>query len=253
MCLVVIAIDRHPGFRLIVAANRDEFHERPTREAHWWPDRQDVLGGRDLLAGGTWLAVNRAGRIALVTNDRDAEPKHGKLPSRGMLVAGFLTSGLAPMAYFAGIDASAYAGFNLIAGSDSFAWLSNRNGAPQPLAAGLYGLSNAQLDTPWDKVRRSKQRLARLIDEDRVDETTLLKLLADRDRSRVDEVQAGSLPFRIAHAITAPFVVTPDYGTRCSTIVTVDRSGHWGFLERRFDAAGNMTSESRFAFDAGGD
>ncbi|MGA8203776.1 MAG: NRDE family protein [Woeseiaceae bacterium] len=253
MCLVVIAIDRHPAFRLIVAANRDEFHKRPTREAHWWPDRPDVLGGRDLLAGGTWLAVNRAGRIALVTNDRDAEPKHGKLPSRGMLVAGFLTSGLAPMAYFAGIDASAYAGFNLIAGSDSLAWLSNRNGAPQSLAAGLYGLSNAQLDTPWDKVRRSKERLARLIDEDRVDETALLKLLADRDRSRVDEVEAGSLPFKTAHAITAPFVVTPDYGTRCSTIVTIDRSGHWGFLERRFDAAGNMTGESRFAFDAGGD
>lgn len=253
MCLVVIAVDRHPAFRLIVAANRDEFHRRPAREAHWWPDRPDILGGRDLLAGGTWLAVSRKGRIALVTNDRDAEPKRGKLPTRGLLVTGFLTSTLSPLDYFAGIDAPAYAGFNLIAGGDDLAWLSNRNGAPQPLAAGVYGLSNAQLDTPWDKVRRSKARLQRLIDEDGVDETALLRLLADRDRAAVDEVDAGSLPFETAHAITAPFIVTPDYGTRCSTVVTVDRAGRWRFLERRFDSAGSMSGESRFAFDAGSD
>jgi uncharacterized protein with NRDE domain len=252
MCLVVIAVEKHPAFRLIVAANRDEFHERPTQDAHWWPDHPDVLGGRDLLAGGTWLAVSRKGRIALVTNDRDAEPKRGKRPTRGLLVTGFLTSKLAPLDYFAGIDAKAYAGFNLIAGSDSLAWLSNRNGAAQPLAAGLYGLSNAQLDTPWEKVRRSKARLAKLIDGDGVDETALLRLLADRDKAPVDEVDAGSLPFKMAHAITAAFIVTPDYGTRCSTVVTVDRGGRWTFLERRFDVNGKATGESRFAFDAVG-
>ena len=253
MCLVVIAVDRHPEFRLIVAANRDEFHGRPAQEAHWWPDRPDLLGGRDLLAGGTWLAVSRKGRFALVTNDRDAEPKRGRRPSRGLLVTGFLTSGLSPLEYFGDIDAGAYAGFNLIAGGDSLAYLSNRDGAAQPLAAGLYGLSNAQLDTPWEKVRRSKTRLAKLIDENRVDETALLRLLADREKAPVDEVVAGPLPFETAHAITAPFIVTPDYGTRCSTVVTVDRAGRWRFLERRFDAAGTMTGESRFAFDAGSD
>lgn len=252
MCLVVIGVDTHPAFRLIIAANRDEFHERPTQEAHWWPDRPDILGGRDLLAGGTWFAVSRRGRIALVTNDRDAEPKHGKLPSRGLLVSGFLESTLAPLDYFEGVDASAYAGFNLIAGGDGLAYLSNRDGGAQPLAAGIYGLSNAQLDTPWDKVRRSKVRLSRLIDEDGVDETALFRLLADRERAPVDEVETGALPFDMAHAVTAPFIVTPDYGTRCSTIVTVDRAGRWRFLERRFDAAGKATGDSRFTFDAGG-
>jgi len=99
MCLVVVAFDTHPEFPLVVAGNRDEFHARPTQDADWWPDDTNIVGGRDLLAGGTWLAVHRNGRFATVTNYRDAEPKSGKLRSRGHLVTEFLQSGLSPIEY----------------------------------------------------------------------------------------------------------------------------------------------------------
>ena len=159
MCLLVIAIGEHPELPLVVAGNRDEFHDRPTQDAHWWPDNPDVLGGRDLQAGGTWLAVNRGGRFAAVTNYRDAQHESGKLLSRGHLVTEFLASGESPRAYLDTIDGERYAGFNLlVAAGDSAAYLSNRGAPTRDLESGIYGLSNATLDDAWSKVTRSKAR-----------------------------------------------------------------------------------------------
>ena len=249
MCLVVLAFRTHAKSPLVVAANRDEFHQRPTQAADWWPDQPGIIAGRDLQAGGTWLGVHREGRFATVTNFRDAQVRSSKLRSRGHLVTDFLRGQQGPMEYLQSIDPDNYAGFSLLLTDGStLAYLSNRGGKARELPAGVYGLSNATLDTPWDKVERSKSRLAALLDNDKANETHLLRLLADRDKGPVDEVRSDRLPFAIAHAITAPFIVTPEYGTRCSTIVRAGQSGQWHFKERRFNAGGESSGDSQFSF-----
>ena len=252
MCLVAFAYHVDPQFPLIVAGNRDEFHTRPTKGAQWWPDHPGILGGRDLQAGGTWLAMHRNGRFATVTNFRDAQIESGKLRSRGHLVAEFLESDLAPPAYLKSIDSDAYAGFNLlVADTTALAYLSNRGGGLRELSPGIYGLSNALLDATWYKVRQSKAALGELIDGNAVNETNLIRLLDERDKAPATEVKSERLSFTKAHALTATFIVQPDYGTRCSTVRTVSSSGDVRFFERRFDPAGVTTGESRFAFVIG--
>ncbi|NIL94874.1 MAG: hypothetical protein GTO71_10665 [Woeseiaceae bacterium] len=249
MCLVVLAFRVSADAPIIVAANRDEFHARPARDAGWWPEDPAIIAGRDLQAGGTWLGVHRSGRVAMVTNYRDAEPSSGAFESRGRLVADFLQGTENPLDYLAVIDTDAFAGFNLVVSDgETLAYLSNRGGGLRELPAGIYGLSNATLDTPWEKVERSKSQLAGLIDDGAIDDESLLRLLGDREKGPVEEALDDRLPFATAHAITAPFIITPEYGTRCSTVVRTDESGHWHFLERRFDAKGDTTGESRFSF-----
>ena len=252
MCLLVVAIDSHPRLPLIVAGNRDEFHVRPTREAHWWPDYPDIVGGRDLQAGGTWLAMSRSGRFAAVTNYRDAQHETADFRSRGHLITDFLTGDMPSLDYLESIDGSQYAGFNLLVadGTDA-AYLSNRGAPMRRLAPGVYGLSNATLDEAWTKVTRSRSRLETLIADDAVDEASLFLLLNDRDKGSAAEVEANGLSFSTAHARTAPFIVLPEYGTRCSTVMTRDREGAVRFVERRFDAQGRVTGESCFSFELG--
>ncbi len=252
MCLVILAIGQSADYPLILAGNRDEFHARPTAAARWWADKPDILGGRDLQAGGTWLALHRSGRFATVTNYRDAEPVSPRFLSRGFLVTEFLESDASPLDYVTAIDGAAYAGFNLIVGdSDSAAYVSNRDAVARELGAGVYGLSNSLLDGPWYKVEHSKSGLHNLLEDGAVNESTLLRLLGDRSRGPVAEVDAEHLDFERAHAITAPFIVMPEYGTRCTTIVTCDRRGRYSLTERRFDANGIATGDSRFSFAAG--
>ncbi len=251
MCLVVLAFDIAAEYPLVVAGNRDEFHARPTQDAGWWADDSKILGGRDLQAGGTWLAIHRSGRFATVTNYREVEPRSAGLRSRGHLVVDFLQSELAPVDFLKSIDGSDYAGFNLLAADRrSVAYLSNRSGDVRQLPKGVYSLGNATLDDPREKVERSRMRLGSLIENDTANETELLRLLADRDRDSAENIKSDRLPFSTAHALTAPFVLLPDYGTRCSTVVRVDRAGNWTFLERRFNAAGTRTGESRYSQSA---
>ena len=249
MCLVVLAFRVSDDIPVVLAANRDEFHARPTREAHWWPDGSDILAGRDLQAGGTWLGVHRSGRFATVTNYRDADAPPGSLTSRGRLVSDFLAGDRAPLDYLQSIDVDTFAGFNLLVGdTEGVGYLSNRGGGLRELPPGIYGLSNATLDTPWDKVERSKARLAGLLESNRVSESSLMDLLGDGERGPASEVRDDRLPFDVAHAITAPFIVTGDYGTRCSTVVTAEAAGCWHFLERRFGPRGAATGDSRYSF-----
>lgn len=250
MCLLVIAIREHEKLPLIVAGNRDEFHARPTQDARWWPDDPQLLGGRDLQAGGTWLAMHRNGRFATVTNYRDAKKERAGLKSRGHLVTDYLASDKTPLDYLRSIDIDAYAGFNLLViDRDAAAYLSNRGAAMRELPPGIYGLSNATLDEPWTKVTRTRSRLQALIEDDAANETNLLRMLDDRHKASTEEVQTNGLSFSMAHALTAPFIVLPEYGTRCSTVLTVSVEGHVHFTERRFDTVGKTTGESTFAFD----
>jgi uncharacterized protein with NRDE domain len=249
VCLVVFAWRVHPEYRLILAANRDEYHARPAKSAHWWPDRKHLLAGRDLQAGGTWLAVSRQGRFATVTNYREMQRPAGKLLSRGEIVCDFIDSNERPGAFAAAIEGQAYAGFSLlVADRNQLVYSSNRGESAVELKPGVYGLSNAALDTPWPKVVKSRDRLRQLIESDAVNEGSLLRLLADRQPAPVERIDNSELPFQLAQALSAPFILSRDYGTRCSTSLLWSENGDVEFSERNFDSKGNTTGTVRQRF-----
>ena len=249
MCLVVFAWKSHPDYKLIVAANRDEFHARPSQEAHWWPDSPDILGGRDLQAGGTWLATARSGRFATVTNYREQQRVRSGLRSRGEIVTDFVSSGVAAATYVASSARKNYAGVSVLAADhENICYTSNRGDDPVTLAAGVYGLSNASLDTPWSKLTRTKAALTTLIESRKVNATELLRLISDKTPAAGTEVDNSELPFKVARALTAPFIVADTYGTRCSTTLLIGNDGRVEFCERRFNPDGTRCGDSNFSF-----
>jgi uncharacterized protein with NRDE domain len=252
MCLLVFAWKSHPRYRLIMAANRDEFHDRPAAPLGEWQDAHGVLAGRDLRSGGTWMGAARPARYAVVTNFRELEQPAVGAPSRGALVHRFLVGNATPSDYCNGLHQSAadYAGFNLLAGDlDTLHYYSNRNGqSSRLLEAGVFGLSNHWLDSPWPKLLRSRARLAELVAADRVAPDALFELLADREPADPDEAPDTGLPPDWERALSSPFVRHDRYGTRCSTVLLIGHDGHTTMIERRFDANGALTGASRRAF-----
>jgi uncharacterized protein with NRDE domain len=237
MCLIVVGWRVHPDYPLVVAANRDEFYRRPTALADFWPDAPDVLGGRDLEAGGTWLGITRAGRFAAVTNVREPNAAPGRL-SRGRLVQAFLTGSRSAKDYVAGIDMAGYSGFNLLVCDGGSLWYaSNRGAAPAELAPGIYGLSNHLLDSPWPKLVSARQRAARAIAA-LPERAALLAILADDEIVRDDELPATGVSLAWERLLSAIFVRSADYGTRASTVVTVGRAGDIDFEERSYGPGG---------------
>ncbi len=264
MCLLVMAWRVHPRYRLIVAANRDEFHARPTAPMGVWHESPDILAGRDLSAQGTWLAVDRRRRFGIVTNFRDVQARRPEAPSRGGLIPGWLRQGVAPAAYLARLDigASRYAGFNLLLNdADSLYYASNR--APEfckPLSPGVYGLSNLLLDTPWPKLTRVREEFQQWLAAQPATVATspeaasgpLFDMLADRTRS-LPEAPPGArpLPAEWVEVLSSPFVVHPTFGTRCSTLVMIGYDGSLYVQERRFDPAGATLGQSGWTLAPG--
>ncbi len=221
----------------------------PTQPAHWWPDRPDVLAGRDLQAGGTWLGVTRTGRFAAVTNYRERQGRRASRESRGALVPGFLASGQSGLDYSTAIDGARYSGFSLLtADQESLASVSNRGDEARELRPGVFGLSNAALDTPWNKLLRARTCLQSLLEDGDVNITGLMRLLQDRTPAPVDEVESEDLPFALAHALTSPFIVTPEYGTRCCTALLMKHDGGVEFAEQSFSNDGKRTGNRTFRF-----
>jgi uncharacterized protein with NRDE domain len=236
MCLVLLAWDAHPRHRLIVAANRDEFYARPTAPAGWWADHPGVLAGRDLQEGGTWMGVTRSGRFAAVTNVREPQAYRVGAPSRGHLVGNFLVSRAPSMGYAAGLMpmAPAFNGFNLLLfDGATLGWYSNRHPAARTLPPGVYGVSNALLDTPWPKVVRGKDDLRRAMEgpDDEL-EARLFASLARRDPAPQAELPSTGVDAERERALSSAFIATPEYGTRCSTVLTIGRDGEVSFVER---------------------
>lgn len=252
MCLILFAYEVHPAYRLILAANRDEFYERPTAAAGFWPDAPEVLAGRDLLHGGTWLGVTRGGRFAAVTNYRDPAARLDGARSRGRLVADFLDGRESAAAYTRRLAARAddYNGFNLLAGdARELYYFSNRGGPSARLAPGVYGLSNALLDTPWPKVLRGKRALAELTEAgDALAPETVVEILLDRVRAADRELPDTGVGVEVERVLSPLFIVSPGYGTRCSTVVLAQRDGNLTFVERSF-GAGALTGEVRHEFN----
>lgn len=254
MCLVVLAWDVHPRYRLVLAANRDEFHDRPAAPLGWWPDAPRVLAGRDLAAGGTWLGVDRRGRLGVVTNFRGPAASRPEAPSRGTLIPRFLGGAATAGECAAEAAGATLSGFSLLLfDGETLAYAANQP-MPQarPLEPGIYGLSNHALDTPWPKLSLTRERFAEEVAADRLDPRPLERLLRDR-RPALDEVLPDTgVGLELERLLSAPFIVSERYGTRCTTVVLVDRAGGVRVEECRYGRDGATEGRSTFAFAASG-
>jgi uncharacterized protein with NRDE domain len=250
MCLILVAWRVHPNFPCVVAANRDEYFGRPTAEADWWEEPGDILAGRDLQAGGTWLGVTRGGRFAALTNFRDPAALKPDAPSRGALVTGFLTSD-GPTAV--GLKEIARRGaqcnpFNVLCsdGQDLGVYESTTS-IGRMLGPGVYALSNHLLDTPWPKVTQAKSRLAEALD-DLPKSAAMLDLLRDTEPAVDEELPRTGVSLELERMLSSAFVRGEGYGTRCSTIVTTDLGGATTFAEWTWDQSGALAGMTRYHF-----
>lgn len=241
MCLILFAYNAHPRYRLILGANRDEFYARPTAPLDFWPDHPHVLAGRDLEQNGTWMGITRQGRLSAITNFRNPRAVKSGTPSRGSLVAGFLMGQAPPADYIQQIAAEAdrYNGFNLIVGdSNRLIYFSNQEHTIHELGAGIYGLSNHLLDTPWPKVLHGKQQLADHLDTDRdISSEAILEILQDQMPAPDDRLPETGLDRAWERMLSPMFITSPAYGTRCSSVLIIDAAGHIRFTERTWTPA----------------
>lgn len=253
MCLILLAWQAHPDYPLVVAANRDEFFARPTAAAGFWPDAPQVLAGRDLEAGGTWLGVSREQRFAALTNYRDGTGQIPGARSRGALVADFLTGRQSPQAYLdtVGDRASDYSGFNLFVGdAEHLAYCSNRDeGQVRWLAPGIYGLSNHLLDTPWPKLASARAAFAAALQTLPL-AAPFFTLLADREIVADSHLPETGVPLAWERILSAVFVSSEHYGTRASTLLTRRRDGLITLQERSFGAGATPIGEACARFQS---
>jgi uncharacterized protein with NRDE domain len=251
MCLILLAYRVVPGSPLVVAANRDEHFSRPAAPAALWRDHPDVLAGRDLSGGGTWLGVTTAGRFAALTNYRNPATHRNDAPSRGELVKAFLTGWMSASSYAHDLarEARPYNGFCLlVADGDHLFYYSNRAGAPLEVEPGIHGLSNHLLDTPWPKVVKGRAALERLtrvpfsIDDH-------LALLDDTVPADERQLANAGLDAERERRLSSLRILSAGYGTRCSTVVRFTDAGTIDFAERTYRPDGETAGEVRYHFD----
>jgi uncharacterized protein with NRDE domain len=253
MCSIFLAFESHPKYRLVVAANRDELFERPTAPAGFWDGEPEILAGRDLRGGGTWLGVGSDRRFAAVTNFRDPNAPSGKL-SRGKLVHDFLLGVQKPELFLSRLkrNAEQYSGFSLlVANGDELCYYSNRGPAPRQLPPGVYGLSNHFLDTPWPKVARGTESLKTIVAAD--DDIVLKDLwavLADDQVAPDEDLPDTGVGLEVERALSPVFILTPGYGTRSATVVLSEYDGATVFCERTFGETPDEFEERVFELPA---
>ncbi len=229
MCLIVLAYKVHPGFPLIVAANRDEFLERPTKKLHFWHDAPHILAGRDERAGGTWMGLHRKGYFAALTNYRDMHRIEPEGPSRGALVRHAIEQGTLDE------DTSVYAGFNLLYGAvNALRYHSNISGEDRPLEPGIHGLSNHLLNTPWPKVQRAKQGMEHALRSATPSVEALFAMLADGTPASEGDLPETGIGPEWERSLSSIMIRAEGYGTRSSTVILVSASGHASVMERSY-------------------
>ena len=239
MCLILFSYKLHAKYRLILAANRDEFYNRPTASLNYWSDHPEVLAGRDLKGNGTWLGITRSGRLAAITNYREPAAHMENAPSRGILIRDFLTGNASPEHYLNAVSkkSKTYNGFNLIAGDPSgLYYYSNRATRVRQLQPGLYGISNHLIDTAWPKIQRGKDLLkGQLNGREKIDIEKIWEVLADRSLPADKALPDTGVGLQWERILAPLFINSPDYGTRSSSIVLMEYSGRVTFLERTFE------------------
>lgn len=243
MCLILLAWKSHPDYPLIVAANRDEFHARATQPAHIWPDIEpELIAGKDLQAGGTWMGVTQSGRFAAVTNYREVPLVDSEL-SRGQLVTDYLFGKQSAQNYAEQLASQRYAGFNLLVGdNDQLLHISNRSDTITAIQPGIHGLSNATLDTPWPKVQIGKSQLQQLL-SDQFGHADLQKLLGDDRTAEDGELPKTGVSLEVERMLSARKIISPNYGTRASTTLLVGNNGHIDFCEQSYSPHGEPTDK----------
>lgn len=243
MCLIVFAWRPGHAQPLVVAANRDEFYARPTQPLAQWAEAPQVYAGRDLEAGGTWLGIGADGRFAALTNIREPH-KPASRRSRGELVEFFLSGSQTLGDYFKDVGQRSldYAGFNLLLGTRDELWhFNSHETAPVPLSAGVYGLSNAGLDSPWPKLIKAKAELHQVLSDPQP--YALLKLLENRDTAQVSELPDTGVGLATEHLLSSVFIASATYGTRASTALIVKADGSRVMVERSFGPGGGRLGE----------
>ncbi len=252
MCLLIFAHQVSPLYPLLVAANRDEFHARPTAVSDFWVEYPDLFAGKDLEQGGTWMGATRGGRFAAITNYRDPAPTVIAPRSRGELPLNYLTGPDTPKSFLDKLAprASSYAGFSLLIGNRSELWYFTNSDTlnPRCLPPGVYGLSNASLDTPWPKVERGKAQMQQLLRNDSIDHETLFDVVADRRLAEQGTVRDQNPGDSMEATLSAQFIVTEHYGTRSSTTMWRDAQGLISWREESFNAQGAKREVAEVTF-----
>ncbi len=254
MCLLLVAYRVHADYPLIVAANRDEFFQRPTTPAQFWDDDPDVLAGRDLSQGGTWMGINKNGRFAAITNVRDPQAFRPSAKSRGLIVADFLTGGQAPNEFLENLarDRGEYNGFNLlVCENGSLHYFSSIDGSRSTLAPGVHGISNDSLNTPWPKVVRGKCEMNAMLNKNPEKfEHALFALLSDRTVAPDGELPNTGVGLEKERFLSPLFIRTAEYGTRSSTLLFVRRVGAVRYVERSYNPTADTTAERAYILNA---
>jgi uncharacterized protein with NRDE domain len=249
MCLIVFAINHHPDYPLILAANRDEFYARPTIPAAYWQDLPQLIGGRDQQAGGTWMALHIDGRMAAVTNYRDLKNLKNDAKSRGELPVNYLLGTESAEVFLQNVltEAHAYNGFNLLLYEDqAMHHYSNYEGKINRISAGIHGVSNALLDTPWPKVNRLKEAFTKTISGSFSHES-LLDLLTSNELAPDDQLPDTGVGYDLEKMLSAICIRSENYGTCSSSVLTVAKSGEILFTERTYPVGGRKAGEVSFS------
>ncbi len=251
MCLILFAYKSHPKYKLVVAANRDEFYDRPTAPATFWKDSPSILAGRDLEGKGTWMGVNKLGYVSMLTNYRDLSNLKNNAPTRGKLVSDFLMTNANPSIYLDAIDklANSYNGFNLLLGTiDDLWYYSNIERKKFQLGSGVYGLSNRLLNTAWPKVLKGKEKLKLALGQEDVEEELLFDSLYDDIKAPINQLPDTGVGIEMEEMLSPMFIKSQKYGTRCSTILLVDNENNLYFSERNYNTESFEYTTSSYNF-----
>jgi uncharacterized protein with NRDE domain len=235
MCLNIFSYKSHPDYKLIIAANRDEFYARKTEAAHFWSNQTDLLAGKDLEQGGTWLGITKTGKFSFITNYRDPKSFRKDAPSRGALVSNYLNGSLGPEQYLKSLgDTQHYNGFNLVVGNlTELCYFSNVENKIRKLDTGFYAVSNALLDTPWKKLVMGKNAVEAIINQENFSTEDMFAALHNEQKADDSELPSTGVPYEIEKLISSMFIKSETYGTVCSTVVLVDNNNRVQFLSAR--------------------
>lgn len=254
MCILFIAVNQHPSFPLIIAANRDEFHQRPTRSSRYWDAHEDVLAGKDEQAGGTWMGVTKAGKIAALTNIRAPGRELDAPITRGNLVLDWLVNknGISAQDYrkHIGSERARYNGYNLLFGElDNLYVYNNFEDSFVHLEDGVFGLSNANLDSPWPKIMKGRDALAATCKQKGdLNVEGLFDILADNVKAEDQHLPQTGVPIEWERKLSSIFIKSPEYGTRSSTLLTLDTENKIDWQERVFDPDARLLETNTFSY-----
>jgi uncharacterized protein with NRDE domain len=235
MCLLLLAYQYHPNYKIILAANRDEFYKRPALPLHNWKDHPELFAGKDLEGKGTWLGITKTGKLAVITNYRNMGSIKKDAPTRGKLVTDFLLNKIAAERYSDILikTGNIYNGYNLIYGEiDNLYYFSNLKDKASKLSPGIYGLSNHLLDTPWPKVVKSKREFSKILEEETPSKYELFEILLDNEIFADEELPDTGLPRDLEKMVSPIFTSTDEYGTRSSSVILIDQDNNVLFMEK---------------------